>query len=87
MRLEGNVSKVAICTKCNKHIKAGHVDYLDEESEREFTELTNEGYLVKLETVEETRGRELGFYSDCSKGLCKLSPEKLKPTHDEEPSV
>lgn len=83
MRLEGNISKVAICPNCKKHIKAGHVDYLDEESEKKFTELTNEGYEVKLETAEETRARELGFYSDCSKGICLYNAEKLVSTHDE----
>jgi len=86
MRLEGNISKVAICPNCKKHIKAGHVDYLDDESEKEFTELTNEGYEVKLETAEETRTRELGFYSDCSKGLCEFSADKLEPTHDKVPN-
>jgi hypothetical protein len=83
MRTEGNVSKVALC-KCGNYFLAGHVDYLSEETEKEFTEFTNEGYEVKLETIEETKARDLAFYSDCSKGLCKLSPEKLVETNKTE---
>tara|TARA_B100001146_G_C16062056_1_gene382577 strand:- start:135 stop:353 length:219 start_codon:yes stop_codon:yes gene_type:complete len=70
MRTEGNVSKVAICPKCKGFTLACHVDCLDEETEKEFTDLTNEGFEVKLETIKETQAREYGAYSDCSKGKC-----------------
>ena len=70
MRLEGKVSKVAICESCNKIMLASHIDYLDQSTEELFTEFTNEGFLVKLETVEETRERDFGNYNDCSKGNC-----------------
>jgi len=46
MRTEGNVSKVAICPKCNGYVLACHVDYL-RAAEKEFTKLTNEGFTVK----------------------------------------
>jgi hypothetical protein len=83
MRLEGNVSKVALC-KCGNFFRACHVDGLSEETEKEFTEFTNEGYEVKLETIEETKARDLAFYSDCSKGLCKFNADKLVHTHETE---
>ena len=70
MRTEGNVSKVAICPKCDGFTLACHVDSLDKETEKEFTELTNEGFIVKLETIEETQARDYGAYDDCSTGKC-----------------
>ena len=70
MRLEGKVSKVAICNGCNKMILASHIDYMDKETEKEFTQFTNEGFLVKVETVEETKARDFGSYKDCSTGNC-----------------
>ena len=71
MRLEGNVSKVAICKNCDGFVMAGHIDSLNKKIESEFTQFTNEGYTVKIETVEETRNRDFASYQDCSKGLCK----------------
>lgn len=71
MRTEGKVSKVAICERCGKFLRACHVDSLSKEAEKEFTEFTNEGYTVKLETIEETQNREMGFYNDCKSGKCK----------------
>lgn len=70
MRTEGKVSKVAICPKCKGFTLACHIDSLSKETEKEFTELTNEGFEVKLETIEETRAREYGAYSECSQGKC-----------------
>jgi len=70
MRTEGNVSKVAICPRCNGFTLACHVDCLGEETENEFTELTNEGFIVKLETIEESRSRVYGAYDECSKQKC-----------------
>lgn len=70
MRTEGKISKVAVCENCNKLIMACHVDYLDRKSEKEFTELSNEGFIIKTETADETRQRDFGTYSDCSLGKC-----------------
>jgi ribosomal protein L32 len=70
MRAEGKVSKVAICENCGGFILASHVDFLDSRTEKEFTELTNEGFTVKLETVEETRARHFALYKDCKSGVC-----------------
>ena len=71
MRTEGKVSKVAICEKCNGIILACHVDFLDKQTEKEFTELSNEGMIVKIETIPETQARIFGEYSKCLKGNCK----------------
>ena len=70
MRTEGNVSKVAICSICGKFTLACHIDNLTKETEKEFTELTNEGFIVQLETIEKTRSRNYGAYSECSKAKC-----------------
>ncbi len=70
MRQEGKVSKVAVCERCDSMIMCAHVDYLNKESEKEFTELSNDGFIIKLETILETKGREFGDYKDCSKGNC-----------------
>jgi hypothetical protein len=70
MRKEGKVSKVAICERCNKMVMASHVDYLTKATEKEFTEFTNEGFIVKTETMEETKKRQFGNYKECSKGSC-----------------
>ena len=71
MRIEGKVSKVAICEKCNGVILASHLDYIDSETEKEFTELTNEGFTVKLESIDETTARKFATYKDCKKGICE----------------
>jgi hypothetical protein len=65
MEMEGNVSKVAICPSCDGFVKACHIEGLDDESEKEFTQFTNEGFTVKLETIEETQDRKLSSYKDC----------------------
>lgn len=70
MRIEGKVSKVAICEKCNKMVMACHVDYLDKKNEKEFTEFSNEGFTVKIETIAETHARKFGSYSECADGIC-----------------
>lgn len=71
MRTEGNVSKVAICPRCDGFTLACHVDRLTRKTEKEFTSLTNQGFIVKLETIEETKARDYGAYSECSKKKCK----------------
>ncbi len=71
MRLDGNISKVAICEKCKGFVLACHVDFLDKETEKEFTDLTNLGFTVKLETAEETRARKFTNSENCLKGVCK----------------
>jgi len=70
MRTEGKVSKVAICEKCNNFVLASHIDYIDKKTEKEFTELTNEGFTVKLETIEETQARNYSSYQNCKSGTC-----------------
>ncbi len=70
MRTEGKVSKVAICEKCNNFVLASHIDYIDKKTEKEFTELTNEGFTVKLETIEETKARNYSSYQNCKAGTC-----------------
>ena len=67
MRTEGRISKVAVCPKCNKTILACHIDYLNKATEKEFTELFNEGFELQLETAEETRNRNFGDYEECKK--------------------
>jgi len=70
MRTEGKVSKVAICEKCKGFILASHIDYIGKQTEKEFTELTNEGFTVKLESIEETKARKFATYKDCKNGTC-----------------
>lgn len=70
MRTEGKISKVAVCEKCNKMVMACHVDYLNKSSEKEFTQFSNEGFLVKIETMNETHARKFGNYSECVSGNC-----------------
>lgn len=71
MRLDGKISKVAICENCQGFILACHVDYLDKETEKQFTELTNDGFTVKLETADETRARSYTSSTDCKDKKCK----------------
>lgn len=70
MRTKGKVSKVAICEKCKGFIVASHIDYIDKTTEKEFTELTNEGFTVKLETIEKTKARKFATYNKCKIGKC-----------------
>jgi hypothetical protein len=70
MRTEGKVSKVAICEKCNNFVLAAHIDYIDRKTEKEFTSFTNEGFIVKLETIEETKARNFTSYKDCKAAAC-----------------
>ena len=69
MRTEGNLSKVAICPKCEAYTLACHVDYLTKITENEFEELANEGFVVQLETIEKTRSRNYRAYSECPKSM------------------
>lgn len=62
MRKEGKVSKVAVCPHCGDAVLFSHVDYLSKQTEKEFTEFSNEGYTIKLETIEESKKRNL---NDC----------------------
>ena len=70
MRTEGKISKVAICENCQNYILAAHVDYLDKATEKQFTELTNDGFIVKIETGKETRNRSYINYKNCLNGSC-----------------
>jgi hypothetical protein len=67
---EGRLSKVAICENCNKMVMACHIGHLSKSTEKEFTELSNEGFMVKTETIEETQARKLGEYIKCLRGSC-----------------
>lgn len=71
MNLKGKISKVAICKRCKEQVLAAHIDYIDKSREKEFTELTNEGFLVKVETANQTRKRAMGSYTDCIAKLCE----------------
>lgn len=71
MNLKEKKSKVALCKSCKGFILASHTDYMSKESEKEFTQFTNEGYEVKIETLEKTRSRNLVFYSKDKNGKCK----------------
>lgn len=66
-------SKVAICPKCTCFVLACHIDYLNNETEKEFKELSDEGFEVKLETTEETKTREYSSYNKCIEGKCLKS--------------
>lgn len=63
-------SKVAFCNKCKGLIKACHVDYLSKATEKEFTELLNEGFSVKLEAIKQTQKRTMVTYSSHKNGKC-----------------
>lgn len=65
-----NESKVAVCKSCDSMVIAAHVDYLDKQIEKGFTQATNEGFIVKLETKDETRARNFGDYQKCKNGNC-----------------
>jgi len=45
------VSKVAICPNCKCFVMASYVPLITKKMEKEFTELTNEGFEVKIETA------------------------------------
>lgn len=65
MEKEKKISKVAICPKCNCFVLACHIDHLNRKVEKQFTELTNEGFIILIETGEETRTRGFSSYEDC----------------------
>ena len=45
MRTEGKVSKVAICEKCGAFVLACHIDSISKNTEKEFTEFSNDGFI------------------------------------------
>jgi hypothetical protein len=71
LNLKDKKSKVALCRKCKGFILASHMDYTDRTTEKDFTRYTNEGFEVKIETLEKTRSRELVFYSENKNGKCR----------------
>lgn len=64
-RNDGRVSKVAICEVCNGFIMACHIDHLDKDANKDFTKLSNEGFTVKTETIEQTKARKFTNYDEC----------------------
>jgi len=70
MNLKERKSKVALCKSCKGFVLASHTDYISKATEKEFTLFTNEGYDVKIETLEKTRSRNLVFYSKKKNGKC-----------------
>ena len=46
-------------------------DFLDKKTENEFTEFTNEGFIVKLETIDKTKSRNFADYKLCKEKKCK----------------
>ena len=70
MNLKDKKSKVALCKICKGFILASHTDYMSKSTEKEFTQFTNEGYEVKIETLEKTIIRNLVFYSKDKNGKC-----------------
>jgi hypothetical protein len=71
MNLKERKSKVALCKKCKGFVLASHTDYITKSTEKEFTELTNWGFEVKIETLEKTRSRNLVFTSKLKNGKCE----------------
>lgn len=78
MTKEGRVSKVAICEKCNGFVLACHIDFIDAQTEKEFTEFSNEGFTIRLETVGDTHQRKMCTYQKCKDGEC--APQQLAPS-------
>ena len=64
-------SKVALCKGCKGMVMAAHIDHISKVSEKEFTELTNENFEVKIETLEKTKSRKFVLYSPKENGKCK----------------
>lgn len=71
MRIEGKLSKVAICPQCSGLILAGHIDFLNKQQERHFTQLTNEGFTIFLETLKESQSRKFSTYQVCKAKQCE----------------
>lgn len=71
MRTEGKLSKVAICPQCNGLILAGHIDFLNKQQELQFTQLTNEGFTIFLETLKESQRRKFSTYKVCKAKQCE----------------
>jgi hypothetical protein len=71
MNLKEKKSKVAICERCQKYTLASHTDYITNKTEKEFTELANIGFTVKIETLEETQQRGYSYWEDCINAKCE----------------
>ena len=65
-------SKVAICENCQSFVLACATDHLSKETEKEFTEFTNMGFTVKIESKEETIKRGYSYWENCINGNCNL---------------
>lgn len=72
MKTEGKVSRVAICEKCQSYILACHIEYLDKDAKKEFSKLSDDGFTIKTETIEDTKDRPFGDYKSCKSGKCTL---------------
>lgn len=71
MSTERKLSKVAICPQCDGLILAGHIEFLSRDQEREFTQLTNEGFTIFLETCSESQSRKFSTYKVCKAKQCE----------------
>lgn len=64
-------SKVAICEKCQCFVLACATNHLSKSTEKEFTEFSNMGFIVKIESKSETRKRGYSYWENCKYGKCK----------------
>ena len=76
LKEQEKTSKVAICEKCQSFVLACDINYLDETTEKEFTDLSNLGFTVKLESKEETMDRKYSWWEDCKNGKCNQLENK-----------
>lgn len=79
------VSKVAICENCGAYVLASDINAIAKlplkgknAINKEFTELSNEGFVVKTETKEETKARKFSPYTVCLTKSCKKHGEEKK---------
>jgi hypothetical protein len=71
MNLKDKKSKVALCKKCKGYVLASHIDYMQKSTEKEFTQFTNEGFEVRIETLQKTKSRNFVPYSNKKNGKCE----------------
>lgn len=71
--MDEKVSKVAICERCQSYILACHVEYIDKETKKKFSDLSDDGFTIKTETIKDTQLRPFGDYKACKKGYCLLT--------------
>lgn len=78
--MSDKTSKVDVCEKCDGVVMAAMIDKISKSAQKEcnkqFNDLCNSGFVVKMEPPEDTRNRHWADSDECISGTCSKEGKK-----------